>query len=182
LEAFRLTIKAREILVKAVTHALDVDDMEAILAREKAYWDETNEMIENAESEKETRENLKAIQILERAKKFQERASRMLDAEKPMLALKESRAARRMVMSLRGEERQAERISEHIDRIDAKFNQVLPRVSASSSAAAKTLLLNGEEHLKKAKALAAEGKEDAARAQLLVAAKLIARAVDALEE
>lgn len=177
-QAYKMTLEAREVLIRTAKNALDKEDIEALVERARQYWAKTNAMIERVEKALDNQAHPRAAEMLAKARELQQKARDAWKAEEPVAAMREARAARRIVAALMAAGRESGNAGDEIKKVEAKLERAARLVQASGNAKALQILEKGREHLQKAREAQDGGQKARAVEQARVAAKLIAKAVD----
>lgn len=174
LEAWNLTLKAREIIAKTVKSALEEGDTDDLLERETQVWEFNNKRIEQLEQENPSQGKL------EKARQLQETAMNHLNEKNLFAARQCIQAVRRLIERLPNAGQGNGDAASIVRRAEAKLERVRKLADAGNEDINKVLAL-GSSHIEKAQSLLSEGRSKAAEAQALVALKLIEKAADMAE-
>jgi hypothetical protein len=175
-QAFLLTLKSREIVLKIAESALDSEDQNALIEKEKEFWEKTNLMIQKLEQE--PARGAKEAGLLERAKVLQDKAASQLAEKQTLAAAQSSRAARRIVAGLAFSSKEEGDVRKALERVSAKQKQADAEASESKDTRAQKILEISADHLRQAGDLLSSDKDAAAAGHVRIAAKLIAKAMD----
>ncbi len=175
--AVKLTIKARDLIGETITAALDSTDIEMVKKRAVKYFRHTQQMIKRISAKTDPDNDPRVAKRLKMAKEEQERAKQLVE-EHPYRALRHARNARRIVNEILRFQNRLEHFDERVERIEEKSEMAEEIVKESGDPKAAEILEKGTSHLEKGKELGEAGNSKAATAQLDIAVKLVAKAVD----
>jgi HEPN domain-containing protein len=135
-------------------------------------------MIDLAAARINAADNPRAARLLESARKEQSLAKTAYDEGKPYVALRHAQAARKIVTGIAQSAVRGRNADNRAERLSQKLDEATSIVEGSGNPQAQIVLYKATEHLNAAKDLLAAGAMNRAAAELDIAAKLGARAVD----
>jgi tetratricopeptide (TPR) repeat protein len=177
-KSLKLTLRARDLIGEAVKEALDSADMASVKEQARRFYDNTNRMIDLAAARINAADNPRAARLLESARKEQSLAKTAYDEGKPYVALRHAQAARKIVTGIAQSAVRGRNADNRAERLSQKLDEATSIVEGSGNPQAQIVLDKATEHLNAAKDLLAAGAMNRAAAELDIAAKLGARAVD----